>query len=286
MTIAAARDWARRRTEVEWVALAAGLAVFAYLAWDSALWDARAQLGLHLVAIGAILGLVVLVLRGGRLPLTAIDVPILAVIVAFAVATVSALNVGMSLRSMAAIVATAAVLPVALVAIRVRPTWVALVIGLPVLAISVPTLVVLLARRAEWLLVGAPGLPPLRLPAEGTPFGSVAVPPFILLATWALAGIIEEPRLRRGLRLALLAVGIPLTVLSGSRSAWLAMAAAAAVAIVPWAWHRTSCGCHARSTLAARLLRLPRWRSRARHAARAAEAHGRHVAALPRCAVA
>jgi len=238
MTIDAAREWARRRTEVEWVALAAGLAVFGYLGWDSALWDARAQLGLHLVAIGAILGLVVLAMLGRKLPRTAVDLPILTVIATFALATVSALNVGMSLRSMAAIVATAAMLPVALVAIRARPTWVALVIGLPALALSVPTLVVLLARRAEWLLVGAPGLPPLRLPAEGTPFGSVAVPPFILLATWALAGIIEEPRLRRGLRFALLAVGIPLTVLSGSRSAWLAIAAAAAVAIIPWAWRR------------------------------------------------
>ena len=238
MTIAGARAWARRRTEVEWVALAAGLAVFGYLAWDGALWDARAQLGLHLVAIGAILGLAVLARRGGRVPRTAVDVPILALIATFALATVSALNVGMSLRSTAAIVATAAMLPVALVAIRARPTWVALVIGLPVLALSVPTLVVLLTRRAEWLLVGAPGLPPLRLPAEGTPFGSVAVPPFVLLATWAIAGIIEEPGLRRALRLALLAVGIPLTVLSGSRSAWLAMAVAGAVAIVPWAWRR------------------------------------------------
>ena len=48
MTIAAAREWARHRSEVEWVSLAAAIAVFAYLAWDSALWDARAQLGLHL----------------------------------------------------------------------------------------------------------------------------------------------------------------------------------------------------------------------------------------------
>lgn len=238
MTIAAARGWARQRSEVEWVALAAAIAVFGYLAWDSALWDARAQLGLHLLAIGAILGLAVLVLRGAAVPRTAVDAPILALIATFALATVSALNVGMSLRSMAAIVATAAMLPVALVAIRARPTWVALVIGLPVLALSVPTLIVLLTRRFEWLMVGAPGLPPLRLPAEGTPFGSVAVPPFILLATWALAAIIEDDRLRRGLRLSLLAVGIPLTVLSGSRSAWLAMAAAAVIAVVPWAWRR------------------------------------------------
>ncbi len=47
---------------------------------------------------------------------------------------------------------------------------------------------ILLARRLEWILVGAPGLPPLRLPAEGTPFGSVAVPPFVIWPAWALAG--------------------------------------------------------------------------------------------------
>src|SRR3989337_3523722 len=131
-------------------------------------------------------------------------------------------------------------LPVAIVAVRARPAWVAVVIGIPVLALSIPTLVVLLARRAEWLLVGAPGLPPLRLPAEGTPFGSVAVPPFVLLAAWALAALIEDGRLRNALRTGLLVVGIPLTVLSGSRSAWLAMAVAAFVAVVPWAWRRRS----------------------------------------------
>ena len=238
MTLDAVAAWARRRSEAEWVALAAGVSVFGYVGWDSALWDARFQLLLHLFAVGAVAGLGVLAVRGRELPRTAVDAAILALIAAFALATVSALNVGMSLRSMATIMATAAMLPVAIVAVRARPTWVAVVIGIPVLALSIPTLVVLLARRVEWLVVGAPGLPPLRLPAEGTPFGSVAVPPFVLLAAWALAALIEDARLRNAMRTGLLVVGIPLTVLSGSRSAWLAMAVAAFVAVVPWAWRR------------------------------------------------
>lgn len=238
MTVAAVAAWSRRRMAGEWMALAAGIAVFGYIGWDGALWDARFQLLLHLLGIGAVLALAVLAARGRPLPRTAIDLPILGLLAAFALASVSALNVGMSLRSMAVIVVTAAMLPVAVVAVRARPTWVALVVGVPVVALSVPTLVVLLARRVDWVVVGAPGLPPLRLPAEGTPFGSVAVPPFVLLAAWALAGLVEEPRLRRALRIALLAVGIPLTVLSGSRSAWLAMGVAGLVAAVPWAWRQ------------------------------------------------
>ncbi|MEA2651879.1 MAG: hypothetical protein QOI85_1600, partial [Chloroflexota bacterium] len=53
--------WARARTPTDWLALGAALAVFGYVGWDSALWDARFQLILHLIAIGAIggLGLVV-----------------------------------------------------------------------------------------------------------------------------------------------------------------------------------------------------------------------------------
>ncbi len=235
---ASLRAWARRRSGAEWVALASALAVFGYVGWDSALWDARFQLLLHLFAIGAVLGLAVLAARGGTLPRTRIDLPILALLAAFALATVSALNVGMSLRAMAAIVATTAMLPVAIVAVRARPTWVALVIGVPVLALSVPALLVLVARRIEWVLVGAPGLPPLRLPGEGTPFGSVAVPPFIILATWALTELVDEPRLRRWLRAGLLAVGVPLTVLSGSRSAWLAIGVALLVGFAPFAWRR------------------------------------------------
>jgi tetratricopeptide (TPR) repeat protein len=105
-----------------------------------------------------------------------------------------------------------------------------------VLAISVPTLAVLGWRRLEWLLAGAPGLPPLRMEGEGTPFGSVAVPPFVIWPAWALAGLIEDERWRRPIRIGLIAVGIPLTVLSGSRSAWLAVAGTAVIVGLPWLW--------------------------------------------------
>ena len=52
--MSAAVAWVRRRTILDWVFLGMGLAVFGYVGWDGALWDARFQLGLHLIAIGAI----------------------------------------------------------------------------------------------------------------------------------------------------------------------------------------------------------------------------------------
>ncbi|HYI65588.1 MAG TPA: O-antigen ligase family protein [Candidatus Limnocylindrales bacterium] len=230
--------WARDRSAIEWLALGAALPVFGYVGWDGALWDARVQLLLHLLAIGAIGGLAVVALRGGLLPRTPLDLPLLGLLAAIALATASALNVGMSLRAMAAIVAFAAMLPVALLAVRHRPGWVGLVTSVPVLLLSIPTLVTLVARRIEWIAAGAPGLPPLRLPSEGTPFGSVAVPPFVLIPAWALAGLIEPPALRRAVRVGLVGVGVPLVILSGSRSAWLAIAAGSAVGVLPWAWRQ------------------------------------------------
>jgi O-antigen ligase/tetratricopeptide (TPR) repeat protein len=226
------------RTPLEWLAVSAGLAVFGYLGWDGALWDAGSQLLLHLVAAGAIGGLGVLAVSGAALPRTSIDVPILLLVAAFAAATVSALNVGMSLRAMSVVVAYAAMLPVALVAIRHRPAWVGIVTAVPVLLLSIPSLLELLGRRAEWILAGAPGLPPLRLRGEDTPFGSVAVPPFVIIPAWALAGLIEPAWLRRTVRGGLVIVGIPMTILSGSRSAWLAIAAAVLVGVAPLLWRR------------------------------------------------
>lgn len=227
----------RPRSLEEWLALTAGLAVFGYLGWDQALWDARAQLVLHLLAAGAALGLVAVALRG-ELPRTALDLPVLGLLAAFALATVSAQNVGMSLRAMAAITAFAIMLPVAIVAVRHRPAWVGLVTSVPVLLLSIPTLGVLLARRIEWIVVGAPGVPPIRMPGEGTPFGSVAVPPFVIIPAWALAGLIEPGWLRRAVRIGLVAVGIPMTILSGSRSAWLAIVATAVIVATPYLWRR------------------------------------------------
>ncbi|MGH2418638.1 MAG: hypothetical protein ACRDFY_09925, partial [Candidatus Limnocylindria bacterium] len=157
----------RPRSLAELVGIGAGLAVFGYVGWDSALWDARVQFLLHLIALGAVLGLGVVLLRGGALPRTRIDVPLLGLLAAFALATGSALNIGMSLRAMASIAAFAAMLPVAILAVRHRPSWVGIVTSVPVLLLSVPTLGYLLLRRLEWITVGAPGLPPLRLPSEG-----------------------------------------------------------------------------------------------------------------------
>jgi O-antigen ligase/tetratricopeptide (TPR) repeat protein len=193
---------------------------------------------LHLVALGAALALGIGWLRGIALPVPTIGLPLLALLAAYALATVSALNVGMSLRAMGSVIGFAIALPLALIAVRHRPSWVGVVTALPVLAFAVPTLAVLGWRRLEWLLVGAPGLPPLRMDGEGTPFGSVAVPPFVIWPAWALAGLIEDPRWRRAIRIGLVAVGIPLTILSGSRSAWLAVAATAVIAGVPWLWSR------------------------------------------------
>ncbi len=238
MNRAAIGSWLRARTPVELAALAAGLAVFGYLGWDSALWDARFQLLLHLLAVGAALGLAIAAMRGMPLPRTPIDVPVLALLAAFGLATASALNVGMSLRAMGSIAAFALALPLALAAVRWRPSWLGLVTAVPVLALAIPTLAVLAWRRVEWVLAGAPGLPPLRLPNEGTPFGSVAVPPFVIWPAWALAGMIEPPAVRRPIRFGLVAVGVPLTILSGSRSAWLALGVTVLVASVPWAWGR------------------------------------------------
>lgn len=227
-----------RPAAAEWLALAAALGVFGYLAWDGALWDARFQLLLHLIGVGAIGAVVVLALRGAELPRTRIDPPVLGLIAAFGLATVSALNVGMSLRAVAVIVAYAAMLPVAILAVRHRPSWVGWVTSAPILLLAIPTLSGLVARRLAWITVGAPGLPPLRLVAESTPFGSVAVPPFVLVPAWVLAGLIRPAGARRAVRVAIGVVGAPLVILSGSRSAWLALGAMAVMAGIPVAWRQ------------------------------------------------
>jgi O-antigen ligase/tetratricopeptide (TPR) repeat protein len=223
-----------RAAALELVAILAGLALFGYVGWDGALWDARFQLVLHLAPALTLAALATLVVRRRlELPRTALELPILALLGAFAVATLLAENHGLAVRALASIVATAAMLPVAMLLLRHRPAGVALVAIPPILLLSAGTLVVMLWRRAGWLLAGAPGLPPIRLANEGTPFGSVAVPPFVIMAVLPLTFLIAEPRIRRWLQLALLAVGVPLALLSGSRSAWLAIAVAAAILAGP-----------------------------------------------------
>src|SRR5437879_12608847 len=90
-------------------------AVWCYVGWDSALWDPRFQLALHLAAAAAIGGMAGLALLGRRLPRTRIDLPILILLAAFAVACLSAWNPGLSAQALTGLVDTAAVLTGALV---------------------------------------------------------------------------------------------------------------------------------------------------------------------------
>ncbi|HEX6127494.1 MAG TPA: O-antigen ligase family protein [Candidatus Limnocylindria bacterium] len=221
------------RRSLEIGALVIGLAVWAYLGWDGSLWDPRFQVLLHLCAAATLVGLVVLLVSGAELPRTQIDLPILALLVAFGIATLSAANAGLSARALAASTATAAMLPVALLALRHRPGWTAAIVILPTLALATGSLAVMVWRRLEWVLAGGPGLPPVRLQHEGTPFGSVAVPAFVLMAALPLALLVPDPQRRRWLVTALLAVGIPTALISGSRSAWLTILVAGGVLIAP-----------------------------------------------------
>ena len=214
-------------------ALACGLALWGYVGWDSALWDPRLQFALHAGAAAALGLLIVVAWRGGELPATRLDLPILALLVVEGVATLSAWNPGLSARALAAMLATAAMLPVALLLLRHAPRLSVIVVVLPIIGLAAGTLGVLVWRRVEWMLAGGPGWPPVRLPHEGTPFGSVAVPPFVIMAALPLVLLLADPRLRRWLAGALLAVGIPLTVLSGSRSAWIAISVALLVVAGP-----------------------------------------------------
>ena len=142
----------------------------------TALWDPRLQLGLHLVAAIAIGGVVVLAWRGGLLPRTPLDRPIAALLVVYGVATLSAWNIGLSVPALAGILATAAMLPVGLLALRHRPDWTALIAVVPVLALSAGAVVVLAWRRVEWVMAGGVGWPPIRLPNDANPFDVSCLP--------------------------------------------------------------------------------------------------------------
>ena len=219
-----------------------GLAVLFYVGWDGALWDPRYQLALHLAAVAVFGGLLWIALSGGELPRTPLDIPILALLLAFGVASLTAWNPGLSARALAAIVATAVMLPALLLALRRRPDWTALVITVPVLALSLHAVSVLAWRRVEWLMAGGTGLPPVRLDHEGTIFGALAVPAFVVMGALPVALLIPYRRVRRGMLIALTAVAVPLTLLSGSRSSWVAAVVAGAVLVAPPAVQRLRSG--------------------------------------------
>jgi O-antigen ligase len=163
------------------------------------------------------------------LPRTRIDLALLALLVAYGVATLSAWNIGLSAPALAGIVATALMLPVALLALRHWPNLTALLAVVPVIGLSAISLWTLVGRRIEWVLAGGPGLPPVRLPNEVTQLGLVTIPPFALLVALPLALVVTRPDVRRWLVWALLALCVPLTLVSGSRSAWIAFAVAGVV---------------------------------------------------------
>lgn len=218
-----------RLSAVEVVALAAGLAVFGYLGWDQPLWDARFQALLHLAAAGAIAGLAYLAARGGHLPRTSLELPVVLLLAILGLATIAGENLGLSAAAFTATVTWALLLPAALLVVRHRPAVAALGASLPIAGLAVATLATLVGRRIDWIVAGAPGLPPVRMPGESTPFGSVAVAPFVLLACLGLTPLVRHAGARRAIQGVFVLLGVPLGFLSGSRSAWLALAAAAIV---------------------------------------------------------
>jgi tetratricopeptide (TPR) repeat protein len=222
----------------ELAALAIGLAVFGYLGWDGAMWDPRYQLALHLAAVAGAGGLLWIGLAGGLLPRTRLELPVIGLLLAFGVASLSAWNTGLSAQALASIVGTAVMLPVAVLALRHRPGWTAVAVTGPILVLAAGALAALGSRRLDWFAAGGPGLPPVRLGHETTVFGSVAVPPFVLMAALPVALLIPQPRLRVAVIIGLASVAVPLTVISGSRSAWLALAVAGAVLLAPAAVDR------------------------------------------------
>jgi Flp pilus assembly protein TadD len=222
----------------ELAAVGIALAVFGYAGWDGALWDPRYQLGLHVAGMAAVGGMVWVGLAGGALPRSRLELPLLALLLAFALAGLSAWNVGLTAGALASIVGFALMLPVAALALRHRPTVTAVLVTGVIGALAVGALVVLASRRLDWVLAGAPGLPPIRLARESTVFGSVAVAPFALMAVVPLALLVAQRRVRFGMLGALALIGVPLTLLSGSRAAWLAAAVAVVVLAAPPAIRR------------------------------------------------
>ena len=231
-----------RLTPLELLVVLGGLAAFGNLAWDGALWDGRLELLLHLLAIGAIGAGLVALLRGAHLPRTALELPILALLVLLGLAAAVGENTGLAAGALAASAAFAALLPLAVAAVHRRPEVVALVVVAPTLLLAVSILWQLVARRVGWFALGLGGLPPVRLGGETTAFGSVAVPPFILLGLLPICRLVEPARLRTAVTAVTAILLVPLAILSGSRSAWLAIGVSALVFLAPLAgggqWRR------------------------------------------------
>jgi O-antigen ligase len=222
-----------RLTPGELLSLLAGLAVFGYLGWDSPLWDGRLQLLLHVVVAGAVAAGVALLLAGAEYPRSRLDVPVLILLLAIGVAAVQGQNRGLAAQAFLASLAYASLLPMALAALRRRPDVVALVIVVPTLLIAASILWQLISRRLGWFALGVGGLPPIRLGGETTAFGSVAVPPFVLLGLLPICLLLRPTWARRTALLATFVLLAPLAILSGSRSAWLALGASAVVFFLP-----------------------------------------------------
>jgi O-antigen ligase/tetratricopeptide (TPR) repeat protein len=220
-------------------AVGIGLAVFAFLGWDQPLWDERLQLVLHVLAAAAIGLAGWRLIRGGPAPRTPVRIPLLALLVAIGVASVFGENPGLAALAFASSLAYAAMLPVGLAAVERRPTLTALAVSVPTLVVAAITLGQMVQRRSSWFAAGAPGLiPPIRVVGETTPFGSVAVPAFVVLLLVPVTYLVGPRRLRIALQVVLAILGVPLTVLSGSRSAWIALAVATAIVVLSIGWRR------------------------------------------------
>ena len=222
-----------RLTPVELLAVVAALAVFGDVGWDGPLWDGRLQLILHAMGAGALLAGAVALLRGARFPRSRLEMPILIFLVTLGLATVLGQNQGLAARAMAATIAFACLLPLGIVAITRRPILASVVVIVPTLVLAALILWQLVSRRIGWFSLGVGGLPPVRVAGESTAFGSVAVPPFILLGLLPLCLLVRPRWLRLLLLGATAFLLIPLAALSGSRSAWLALGVAALVYVGP-----------------------------------------------------
>jgi O-antigen ligase len=223
---------------VELLAVIAGLVVFGDIGWDGPLWDGRLQMILHVIAGVALCAGVVALLRGAAFPRSHLEIPVLVFLVVLGLATILGQNEGLAARALAATIGFACVLPLAVVAIRRRPMVSALVVMIPTLLLAAAILWQLVSRRIGWLSLGIGGLPPVRIASESTAFGSVAVPPFILVGLLPLCMLIRPRRLRLALLAVTFVLLVPLAALSGSRSSWLALGVAALLYIGPVLWRR------------------------------------------------